>query len=217
MLWKGPRRKTHRAETIDVFIERKTMRYEKGQKETTRRHVLETASRRFRRDGVSASGIAGLMSEAGLTNGAFYTHFRSKDELIRHALTDALAGQERKLDQDLRAGRTLEDVIRDYLSVEHLKAPGTGCPSAALLPEIARQPGPTRKVYEKGLNNYVALLASQLENPGSADAHRRATALFALIVGTLEFARAMPDATRAKKILAGGIEAALLLASVPAS
>ncbi|MET3654651.1 TetR/AcrR family transcriptional regulator [Dyella japonica] len=188
------------------------MRYEKGQKATTRRQILETASRCFRRDGVSAAGIAGIMSEAGLTNGAFYTHFASKEELVRDALAEALDGQQRRLEEDLHAGLSLEAVIRGYLNPDHLKAPEIGCPSAALLPEIARQPQPTREAYEQGLSRYVSLLAGQLENPDSAAAHRRATAIFALMVGTLEFARAVADTSRAEKILEGGIEAALLLA-----
>jgi len=187
------------------------MRYEKGQKATTRRQILETASRCFRRDGVSAAGIAGIMSEAGLTNGAFYTHFESKEELVRDALVDALSGQQRRLEEDLRAGLNLEAIIRGYLSPDHLTAPQIGCPSAALLPEIARQPEATREAYEQGLSRYVALLAGQLENLDSAAAHRRATAIFALMVGTLEFARAIPDTAHAKKILEDGIDAALLL------
>ncbi|GAB2813409.1 TetR family transcriptional regulator [Dyella kyungheensis] len=151
------------------------------------------------------------MSEAGLTNGAFYTHFESKEELVRDALVDALSGQQLRLEEDLRAGLNLEAIIRGYLSPDHLTAPQIGCPSAALLPEIARQPEATREAYEQGLSRYVALLAGQLENLDSAAAHRRATAIFALMVGTLEFARAIPDTAHAKKILEDGIDAALLL------
>jgi len=188
------------------------MRYEKGQKATTRRQILDTASRSFRRDGVSAAGIAGIMGEAGLTNGAFYTHFESKEQLVRDALVEALGDQQQRLEQHLQAGLSLEGVIRSYLNREHMQAPECGCPSSALLPEIARQPAPTREAYEKGLRDYVSLLATLLPDAGSASAQRRATAMFALMVGTLEFARAVPDAANADNILEGGVEAALLLA-----
>lgn len=188
------------------------MRYAKSQKATTRRQILETASRCFRRDGVSAAGIAGIMGEAGLTNGAFYSHFESKEELVREALVDALKSQQLRLEDDLRAGLDLESVIRSYLNLDHLEAPEVGCPSAALLPEIARQPESTRKAYEDGLNSYVSLLADLLADTDSIAAHRRATAIFALMVGTLEFARAVPDPVHAQRILEGGIDAALILA-----
>jgi AcrR family transcriptional regulator len=55
------------------------MRFEKGHKAATRRHIVDVASKCVRRDGISAAGIAGIMGEAGLTKGAFSPHFESKD------------------------------------------------------------------------------------------------------------------------------------------
>jgi TetR/AcrR family transcriptional regulator, transcriptional repressor for nem operon len=52
------------------------VRYGKERKrDETRRRIIQTAGRRFKRDGIDGSGIATLMSDAGLTNGAFYAHF----------------------------------------------------------------------------------------------------------------------------------------------
>lgn len=48
-------------------------RYSKEHKLETRQRIIETAGRRFKQDGVDGSGIATLMADAGLTNGAFYT------------------------------------------------------------------------------------------------------------------------------------------------
>src|SRR5271163_759381 len=95
------------------------MRYEKGHKETTRRHILDVASSRFRESGVAAVGLAGLMEEAGLTNGAFYTHFESKEDLVRAVLVDALTRREQKHRANLEARSGLEATIRDYLSARH--------------------------------------------------------------------------------------------------
>jgi TetR/AcrR family transcriptional regulator, transcriptional repressor for nem operon len=191
------------------------MRFEKGHKAATRRHIVDVASKRFRRDGVSAAGIAGIMGEAGLTNGAFYPHFESKEALVREALASALAGQQHRLDGDRRTGLDLEGAIRKYLNRAHLEDPAGGCPSAALLPEIARQPLATRQTYEEGLRSYVSTLAALLPDAGSAMSGRRAMAIFGLMVGTLQFARAMPDAAQAEQILEGGVEAALHLARTP--
>jgi TetR/AcrR family transcriptional regulator, transcriptional repressor for nem operon len=193
------------------------MRFEKGHKATTRQHILEIASKCFRRDGISAAGLAGIMSEAGLTKGAFAPHFESKRELVREALAGALAEQQHRLDEDHRRGLDLESAIRSYLNRAHLKNPADGCPSAALLPEIARQPRSIRQDYERGLRGYVSILAALLPEDGSATKNRRATAIFGLMVGTLQLARAMPDAAAADEILEGGIEAALRLARVPSS
>ncbi|WP_424630522.1 TetR/AcrR family transcriptional regulator [Bradyrhizobium sp. SYSU BS000235] len=185
------------------------MRFEKGHKENTRKHIIDVASKRFRKDGAAASGLAGIMSEAGLTNGAFYPHFESKDALVREAVASALADQHEKL-QKAGAKDSVESIIRGYLDVSHLKGRENGCPSSALLPEIARQPGSTRKAYQEGLLAYVETLGKAL--PASSSSSQRAMAIFSLMVGTLQIARAVPDAARAAEILEGGIQAALTLA-----
>jgi TetR/AcrR family transcriptional regulator, transcriptional repressor for nem operon len=187
------------------------MRFEKGHKAATRQHILEVASRRFRHEEMSAAGIVGIMAEAGLTNGAFYSHFASKEELVREVHSSALGDQQHRLEESLRASLEFEGVIRNYLSREHLKNPACGCPSAALLPEIARQ------AYEEGLNGYVSILAALLQDADFAVAGRRATAIFALMVGTLQFARAVTDVANAERILEGGVEAVLLLARTPSA
>lgn len=188
------------------------MRFEKGHKAVTRQHILEVASKCFRREGVSAAGISGIMGEAGLTNGAFYLHFESKEALVREAVGSALAERQQNLEEKVQAGVDLEGVIRSYLNQAHREDPACGCPSAALLPEIARQSVPTRQTYEDGLQSFVSTLAALLPEADFAAAGRRATAIFALMVGTLQFARAVPDVARAEQILEGGVEAALLLA-----
>ena len=193
------------------------MRFEKGHKLATRRHIVDVASKCMRRDGISATGIAGIMGDAGLTKGAFSPHFESKDELVREALARALGDQQRCLDEDQLKGLDLEGAIRRYLNRAHLEARAQGCPSAALLPEIARQPRNTRRDYEEALGSYVATLAALLPGADSAANRRRARAIFGLMVGTLQFARAVPDTVEAQQILDGGIEAALQLARAPSS
>ena len=191
------------------------MRFEKGHKAETRRHIVDVASKCMRRDGISATGIAAIMGEAGLTKGAFSPHFESKRVLVREALALALDGQQHRLDEDQLKGLDLESAVRGYLNRAHLEAPADGCPSAALLPEIARQPLSIRQDYEKALRSYIATLAALLPGTDSVEKQRRATAIFGLMVGTLQFARAVPDANEAQKILDGGVEAALQLARTP--
>src|SRR5215475_8523450 len=95
------------------------MRYEKGHKDTTRAHILDVASSQFRASGVAAVGLAGIMEAAGLTNGAFYTHFDSKEDLVRAVLLDALTRREQKLRASLEGKAGLETTVRDYLSTRH--------------------------------------------------------------------------------------------------
>src|SRR5215203_5090353 len=86
---------------LQVPRKRKSMRYEKGRKDASRRRIMEVAAERFRSDGIAASGLAGIMSEAGLTNGAFYPHFQSKAELVGESVAAALEDQTKQLQEML--------------------------------------------------------------------------------------------------------------------
>lgn len=188
------------------------MRYEKGRKEATHRRIIEVASEGFRKRGVAASGLAGIMQEADLTIGAFYPNFASKAELVTETLTYTLDLQLTKMKEVIEGGGGLEAGIRSYLSKDHLNDPQRGCPSAALLPEIARQTKEARHAYKNGLLPFIEMLAAYVPEKDSKASKDRALALFSFLVGTLQIARAMPDAALAESILKNGIEAAMNLA-----
>jgi AcrR family transcriptional regulator len=185
------------------------MRYEKGRKDVTRRRITDVASERFRGDGIAASGLAGIMSEAGLTNGAFYPHFESKAELVRESLAAALEGQLQQLRAVLDAGG-LEAGLAAYLSPEHRDDPASGCASAALLPEIARQPTETRELYAGYLDALVRHVAGVLP-PRMQDREAMALSIFAMLVGAMQLARAVPSRSQSDRILAAAADAALAL------
>ena len=113
-------------------------RYGKEHKEATRRRIIEAAGRRLKRDGIDGSGVATLMADAGLTNGAFYAHFASKDDLVATAVADQLREQlERYRGQ--AAGRAASSSwSASTCRSEHRDDRRAGCPSAALLDEIGR-------------------------------------------------------------------------------
>ena len=186
------------------------MRYEKGRKDASRRRIMEAAAERFRSEGIAASGLAGIMSDAGLTNGAFYPHFQSKTELVRESLASALDDQSQRL-QDAFAVGGLEAVLAAYLSAEHRDNPGSGCVSAALLPELARQPPETRSLLASRLLAMAQQMASSLP-PQTQDPEGVALALYATLIGTLQLARATQGSALSDRILAAGAEAARALA-----
>ena len=158
-------------------------RYGKEHKEQTRRRIVETSGRRFKIDGVNASGIATLMADAGLTNGAFYAHFASKDDLVAGVVAEQLGGQ-REAIAALPADSGIEQIVRAYLSVEHRDHPGDGCPSAALLDEIGRCDDVVRRAYTDGLLGVIDVIAARLEPDDPSSARVRVLATFAGMVGT---------------------------------
>ena len=189
------------------------MRYEKGHSDATRRHMIDVASARFREGGVAASGIAGIMAGAGLTNGAFYNHFDSKEDLVEAVLLKTLAGREKGLRANLESGKGLEAAVRDYLSARHRDAPGGGCPTAALAAEIARHPKTTRDVFTDRIAEIIALIAAQAGTGSSRERRKRAIAAYGLMVGALQLARAVSDRKLSDEILESAADGALALAA----
>ena len=189
------------------------MRYAPEHNEATRERILEAASRLFRQHGIAAVGLAKIMAEAGLTVGTFYTHFKSKEALLREALLRSLDARHEELEQVLH-GADLETVVRAYLSPEHRDNSGKGCPVAALAPEVARHPRATRNTFASHnaptLDALAAWLSSrQAKALGRADA----AAFLGLLAGTLQLARATPDRVESDAILEAGVRAAIRLAT----
>jgi TetR/AcrR family transcriptional repressor of nem operon len=192
------------------------MRYSKDHKQVTRQRILEAAGRRFKQDGIDGAGLATVMSDAGLTNGAFYAHFSSKEDLVANVLAEQLRGQRRSLDAEPPDRAGLEAFVRSYLSPEHRDQFADGCPSAALLDEIARRPADTRDVFTEEVMGVVDDIASRL-NPTDVEAGRAdALAVFGLMIGTLQLARTLTDRDLSDRVLARGVETALQLLDVRA-
>jgi len=187
------------------------MRYGKEHKQATRRRIIQTAGRRFKRDGIDGSGIATLMADAGLTNGAFYAHFASKEELVATAVTDQLREQRASVSAQAPDRAGVEQYVRAYLSVAHRDNPDDGCPSAALLDEIGRCPDATKRAYTDGLLAMVDDIAARLAPQDPPSARAKALSVFALLVGTLQLSRALADPQLADEVLEQGIRNALAL------
>ena len=189
-------------------------RYGKEHKDATRRRIVESAGRRFKRGGIDGSGIAALMADAGLTNGAFYAHFASKDDLIATAVGDQLRAQAERL-RALSPGEPgIEQFVRWYLSAEHRDAPQDGCPSAALLDEIGRAQPPIKETFTDGFLISTDELAARLAPEDPQSARPQVLAAFAMMAGTVQLSRALADRQLADEVLEQGIKNALALFGV---
>ena len=187
------------------------MRYSKGHKQATRQRIVEVAGRRFKQDGIDGAGVATLMSDAGLTNGAFYAHFESKEDLVANVLADQLRAQRQSFDAQPSDRAGLEAFIRSYLAPEHRDQCAEGCPSAALLDEIGRRPDATRQVFTDELMAVIDDIALRLDPTRGEAARTDALTIFGLMVGTLQLARALTDRDLSDQLLARGVETVLKL------
>ena len=186
-------------------------RYGKQHKEATRRRIIEAAGQRLKRDGIDGTGVAALMADAGLTNGAFYAHFASKEDLVATAVADQLHQQLERYRALAVDREGVEQLVREYLSIKHRDDTQHGCPSAALLDEIGRCSETTRHAYTDGMLGLVDQFASILAPDDPRSARAQTLSLFALLIGTLQLSRALADRRLADEVLARGIDNALAL------
>lgn len=145
------------------------------QKDQSRARILKAAAQLFRRQGLQATGIDQIMAKAGLTAGAFYAHFKSKDHLIEEVLWSTLP-----ISESWPPGKFLEL----YLSAYHRDHPEHGCPLATLGSDLARA--------QRGLKSRIATKLAETiakRTGGGAEAKRRALRTLSTAVGALILAR----------------------------
>jgi AcrR family transcriptional regulator len=186
------------------------VRYTKEHKQETRQRIIATAGRRIKRDGIDGSGVATLMKDAGLTNGAFYAHFSSKDDLVDTAIANELETLHTKVVELAAPGAEgLEQVVRWYLSPDHRDDRDDGCPNAALLDEIARSGDTTRQAYTDGVLVLIDGLAARMTPADPLASRVKALSLLGLMAGTLQLSRALTDRQLSDDLLEQGLRNAL--------
>jgi TetR/AcrR family transcriptional repressor of nem operon len=187
------------------------MRYTASHKNHTHQRIVNVASRLFKEQGIDATGLATVMTEANLTNGAFYAHFKSKEELVETVIADQLQLQLKRFQEVPKDVSGLKLIVQTYLTTEHRDHCGDGCPSAALLDEIGRRPQTTKQAYSAGVLNIIENLQEHLPSDGEKQAKSLVLALMSLLIGTMQLSRAVADHELSDTVLASGKAAALTL------
>lgn len=171
------------------------MRYPSTHKQDTRTRLLKTTGALAKRQGFAGTGVDGLMAAAGLTSGAFYSHFKSKSDLL-----DAIVQNELQRSGKLFKGKSRKQLLRiveGYLSPAHVEQPESGCAIPALATEVARASDTTRQAFEQG----VVVLKDSMATATATEAE--AWAVVAQLVGAVELARAMPSQALREALLQG--------------
>ncbi len=166
-------------------------------KEASHERIVEAAARAIRRSGYDGTGVADIMKEAGLTHGAFYAHFASREAMLAEA-ADRAGAESNAIAARVVASappeQALQALVQVYLSKEHLASIETGCPISALGSEMPRQTPEVRRAATQRIKEMMDLVARQYPDWGQPGAHERALVTVATMVGTLMLARAVDDA-----------------------
>jgi TetR/AcrR family transcriptional repressor of nem operon len=179
------------------------MRVSRIQAAENRQTVINVASRLFREHGFDGIGLKGLMKGAGLTQGAFYKQFASKEDLAVQASRRALESTTRRWSTAAAANpeNPLGAVIAFYLSTGHREERMDGCPIVALGSDAARQSSDVKASFEAGIREYLELLGRWV---GEADGEKpsgKAMAILSTMVGAVVLSRAVNDERLSKQFL----------------
>ena len=180
------------------------MRYEADHKTRTHERIVKSASRQFRAKGLKGPGVATVMKASGLTHGGFYKHFRSKDDLLAEAIEESLRDIRSQLiaaAKNAPPGEGWKELVTRYLSLEHCDRADTGCPIAALAPEIARSAPAVKKRIALSLRTHREELMPFVPGRDSAERERNFIVAFTAMAGAVSLARTLTDPARRQKIL----------------
>jgi TetR/AcrR family transcriptional regulator, transcriptional repressor for nem operon len=171
--------------------------------------ILDAAARRLREEGMAGAAIVPVMRDAGLTHGAFYSHFSSKDDLASAAFGRAITTGRRHWVKPMRGeswSQRLTSLAKRYLTTAHRDDLATSCGFATLSSDAAHASDQFRASYEHELRTSLAAICA-------GDDHRLddAIALMALCVGGMALSRAVVDPEFSGRILRVAREAATKL------
>lgn len=186
-------------------------RYKADHKEQTRERIISAAGRCFRKGGYSGIGVDGLAKEAGVTSGAFYGHFASKEEAFKETVVTGLQDvyatvQKLQVEHGVRWFEVFIDI---YLSTKRTCDLTEACALQALTSEVTRSNEAVRTIYQAELVKVIKLIAQGLPNRDTADNHQRAWTLLVMLSGGVSMMRALADEILATEV-ANTIKAAAL-------
>ncbi|RWQ13688.1 TetR/AcrR family transcriptional regulator [Mesorhizobium sp.] len=179
------------------------MRVSRTQAAENRETVINVASRLFRERGFDGIGLKDLMKGAGLTQGAFYKQFESKDDLAALASRRAMESATHKWSAATAAhlGSPLDGVISFYLSMDHRGEKMDGCPVVALGSDAARQGAEVKASFEAGIKAYLEMLGGWVGEGDSEKTGNKAMAVLSTMVGAVVLSRVVNDPDLARAFL----------------
>jgi TetR/AcrR family transcriptional regulator, transcriptional repressor for nem operon len=194
--------------------------YSPDHKLETRARIVECARGLFNRHGYDNVTIDMVMEAASLTRGGFYHHFRRKEDLFAAAVSSFLMGRgarwraEAEVDPVNPALEDAANMLRSYLSPDHLFDLEGQCPMIALPSDVGRAAPAVRDTYQHLLKAMVGLYERSIP-AGNGDRRATALALSALSVGGMVLARTISDAAFGLEVREAALAKALEMLAPP--
>jgi TetR/AcrR family transcriptional regulator, transcriptional repressor for nem operon len=178
------------------------MRKSNAETAETRQRIVDVAARAFRSKGIQATGVADIMSAAGLSHGGFYRHFDSKDQLVAEACEAGIGdviGTLGAAAGELTGKEAFQAIVAAYVSESHRDAPEHGCPLAGMGSELAHADDDTRAAAARGFDQIVDVMAAHIRRRHRGAARSEAVFALSAMIGAITMARIIgdPDASTA--------------------
>lgn len=188
------------------------MRYPPDQKAKAREAILQAGAQALRTNGFNGIGVDGLAAAAGVTSGAFYSNFPNKQALLEGVIDTCLGRPFVDIDTGSVAERRemLRAWLAEYISAHHRENPAVGCVMPTLSADVARANPAARDAYGLRMVELIGKISNVLEG-AKADRERRAWSIVAIMVGSIEISRAIPDGEEAKRAIDHALKTALSL------
>jgi TetR/AcrR family transcriptional repressor of nem operon len=179
------------------------MRVSRSQAAENRETVINVASRLFRDRGFDGIGLKDLMKGAGLTQGAFYKQFASKEDLAAQASRRAMESATHRWSAAtaVKHEDPLGAVIAFYLSMDHREEKMDGCPIVALGSDAARQGTDVKASFEAGIKEHLQILSRFIAETKGEESDGKAMAILSTMVGALMLSRVVNDPSLARALL----------------
>lgn len=190
------------------------MRFKPEHGEKTRAAIVAAAGRRFRKDGYHGVGVDAVAADAGMTSGAVYSQFGSKQRLMAAVLREGLEGVRRMVAARVDRG-DLAGMPDWYFTQEMRCDPAGGCLLPSLSADVGRVGTDAQAAFADSLPALVDEVMRGMPGIDPAAARERAWTLLALMTGGLALARALPDGPAADEVLAACRSAAHELLAPP--
>ncbi len=175
------------------------MPYPSSHKPKTRERILQSAARLFSWQGFDKVSIDEVMADAGLTRGAFYSHFSDKSALYAEAIAYAAKqSQLAKYVPELPVDEGLRALVDVYLSHEHVGGQSFPCPLAFLVTDVSQRDPQVRNTYTRVYQGMVNRIGKLLEEQPEREKRLAATAM---MIGGVAIARALDDAQTRGELL----------------
>lgn len=187
------------------------MRYSENHKQEARALILAAAAQVFKAHGYAGIGVDGLAKRAGVTSGAFYNHFSSKED----AFKEVIRGGVMEVTNSVNAlrkefGDQWAEKFADIYLSDRLFCPlEQSCAIQSISPEIMRSDTSSKLVYENELEILIVAIADGLTKVDLTNRKQRAWAFLATLSGGVTLARSIVDENTKAEIVAGLRQVAL--------